>query len=199
MAIDKRKLITISNCQTWFLSMSCSIHTLYLLLIFISISWNAYNTQQYRLLAERQSKFENILTKLLPSLFSIPSFDHESTTTEQWFNKISHLIQQLIFKDAIATKHQTKPSTVRILNYCAMNMGKFEEKITCFFSSTKISFRLSDVNEDMLKNHQRAIACVLRVKSICRETELICVFRCKRRTSLSMDLLGAGGFAYFFS
>jgi hypothetical protein len=91
MPIDKRKL----NYQTWILSMYVSIHTLYLLLIFILISWNAYNTYQYQILAERQSKLENILTELLPLSFS----HHESTTIKQWFNKISHFLQRLTSKD----------------------------------------------------------------------------------------------------
>lgn len=83
------------NPQTWFLSMYFSTHTLYLFLILISIGWNAYNTHQYRILAERQTKIENILTHLLPSSSLIPSFQHESTTIEQWFENISKFLQEL--------------------------------------------------------------------------------------------------------
>jgi hypothetical protein len=106
MPIDTRKLVDISNSPTWILSMYFSIHTLYLILIFILISWNVYNTHQYQILAERQSKFENILKELVPST---PSFQHESTTIDQWFNQISHFIQRLTSKDPIQSY------TVRII------------------------------------------------------------------------------------
>jgi hypothetical protein len=106
------------NSQTWFLSMYFSTHTLYIFLILISITWNAYNTHQYRILAERQSKLENILTELLPSSSSIPSFYHESTTIDQWFSKLSHFIQQLTSKDTMENNKRNsiaKPYTVRII------------------------------------------------------------------------------------
>ncbi len=99
--------MNVSSYQTWFLSMYFSINTLYLFLIFISFAWNAYNTHQYRILIERQSKLENILTELLPSSSSISSYHHESSTIEQWFNKVSHVLQQLTLKDTI------KNNTVR--------------------------------------------------------------------------------------
>lgn len=101
------------NVQTWFLSMYFSTHTLYVFLIIISIGWNAYNTHQYRLLAERQLKLENILAELLPSSSSIPSFQHESTKIEQWFDKLSYFLQKFTSKDTIK-KSIAKPSTVRI-------------------------------------------------------------------------------------
>jgi hypothetical protein len=111
MPIDKRK---ISNYQTCFLSMYFSTHTFYLFLILISIGWNSYNTHQYRILSERQLKLENILTELLPSSSSIPSFHHELTTIEKWFNKISHFIQQLTLKDTI-NNPIAKSYTVKII------------------------------------------------------------------------------------
>ncbi len=109
MSIDKRKFTDISNSSTWVLSMYFSIHTLYLILIFILISWNVYNTHQYQILAERQTKLENILSEFVPS---IPTYQHESTTIEQWFNQISHFIQRITSKDPV------KLPTVRILLWC---------------------------------------------------------------------------------
>jgi len=111
MPIDKRK---ISNYQTCFLSMYFSTHTFYLFLILISFAWNAYNTHQYRILSQRQSKLENILTELLPSSSSIPFIHQESTTIEQWFNKISHFFQQLTSKDTIKNSI-TESYTVKMI------------------------------------------------------------------------------------
>ncbi|CAF3643520.1 unnamed protein product, partial [Adineta steineri] len=100
MPIDKRKSTHVSYHQKWFLSMYFSTHTLYLFLILISIAWNAYNSHQYQILSERQTKIENILTELLPSTSSISPFHHEQPSLEQWFNKIYHSIQQFISKDS---------------------------------------------------------------------------------------------------
>jgi hypothetical protein len=107
MPIDKRKLKNDSDYPTWFLSMYFSTHTLYLFLILISIAWNAYNTHQYQILAERQLKLENILTELLPSSSSTPSFHHEPPSIEQWFSKMFHSIQQFISKDTTKNNNST--------------------------------------------------------------------------------------------
>ncbi|CAF1118546.1 unnamed protein product [Rotaria sordida] len=111
MINDQNKTTNNVNYQTWFLSMYFSTHTIYVLLILILIGWNAYNTQQYRILAERQLQIENILTELLPSSSSIPSFSHQSTLIEQWFSKIFHFIRKLISKDT--TKINNNDSIVQ--------------------------------------------------------------------------------------
>ncbi len=113
MSIDNRK---ITNSQTWFLSMYFSVHTLYLFLILIAFGWNAYNTYQYRILAERQTELENMLTELLPSSSSIPSFHHESTSIERWLDKIFQFVQS---KNNVKTDNSNsmdKPYTVRVKN-----------------------------------------------------------------------------------
>lgn len=105
MPIDKRKFANVSYHQNWFLSMYFSTHTLYLFLILISIAWNAYNAHQYQILAERQSKLENILTELLPSSSSQPLFHPEPPSLEQWFKKMLHSLRQFISKDS--TNHDS--------------------------------------------------------------------------------------------
>jgi hypothetical protein len=120
MPIDKRKLTNMSDSQTWFYSMYFSTHTLYLFLIFISIAWNGYNTHQYRILAERQSKLENILTELLPSSSSIPSFYHQPSTIEQWFNRIFHFIQQLTSRDTKNNNSTAESYPVRIKTFISI-------------------------------------------------------------------------------
>ncbi len=117
MPIDKRKLTNMSDSQTWFYSMYFSTHTLYLFLIFISIAWNGYNTHQYRILAERQLKLENILTELLPSSSSISSFYHQPSTIEQWFNRIFHFIQQLTSRDTKKNNSTAESYPVRIKTF----------------------------------------------------------------------------------
>jgi hypothetical protein len=94
-----------------------STHTLYLFLIFISIAWNGYNTHQYRILAERQLKLENILTELLPSSSSISSFYHQPSTIEQWFNRIFHFIQQLTSRDTKKNNSTAESYPVRIKTF----------------------------------------------------------------------------------
>jgi hypothetical protein len=93
-----------------------SVHTLYLFLILIAFGWNAYNTYQYRILAERQTELENMLTELLPSSSSIPSFHHESTSIERWLDKIFQFVQS---KNNVKTDNSNsmdKPYTVRVKN-----------------------------------------------------------------------------------
>ncbi|UJR10136.1 hypothetical protein I4U23_014355 [Adineta vaga] len=111
MPIDKRKLTTISAQPKWFLSMYFSTHTLYLFLILISLIWNAYNAHQYQILAERQTKLENILTELLPSTSAIPLFHSESPSFEQWLKTMYQSIRQMISKDTINMK--SIPKTIR--------------------------------------------------------------------------------------
>lgn len=62
--------------------MYLSSQTFLFVSIFISISWNIYNTYQYRLLVDRQSKLENLLTEFLPQLQS------QSTMDEAWLSII---------------------------------------------------------------------------------------------------------------
>ena len=115
MPIEKRRLTTISPQPKWFLSMYFSTHTLYLFLILTSITWNAYNTHQYQILAERQSKLENILTELLPSSSSIPLFQSETPSFEQWVKKVYQTIHQFIYKDLI--NKNSSPQTIQVSNY----------------------------------------------------------------------------------
>ncbi|CAF3531158.1 unnamed protein product [Rotaria sp. Silwood1] len=118
MLNDRSKTTHYVNFQTWFLSMYLSTHTIYVLLMLVLIGWNAYNTQQYRILAERQLQIENVLTELLPSSSSIPSFSHQPTSIEQWFSKIFHFIRQLTSKASTKINNSNsivKPYTVRII------------------------------------------------------------------------------------
>lgn len=84
-----------------------STQTFSILLILISISWNAYNTHQYRLLAERQMKLETILNELLPSSPSIVHIQHDQTRIEQWFNQIYGFIEKILSKNTKQIKTTT--------------------------------------------------------------------------------------------
>jgi len=119
MPIDKRKMTNITNQHTWLPSISFSTNTIYLLLIFISLVWNGYNTYQYQILTERQLKLENILREVLPSSSSLSSLDKIQATTassvEQWFTKAFHFIQQLTSKDITSNSNSNtivQPYTV---------------------------------------------------------------------------------------
>lgn len=78
--------MNLAKSQTWFVSMYFSTQTLLFFFIVISISWNVYNTYQYRLVVERQRIFENLLTDFFPSSSSLP-FD-QTITIEQWIHRI---------------------------------------------------------------------------------------------------------------
>ena len=84
MPIDKRKMTEMSSEQSWL-----SPRTLSLFLICFSLLWNAYNTYQYQILHERQLKLENLLAEISPSLSDTQS------SSEQWFTKVLHFIEQL--------------------------------------------------------------------------------------------------------
>lgn len=114
MPVDKRKLLNNSNYQTWLLPVYFSTQTFYVLLILISFSWNAYNTHQYRLLAERQMKLENILAELLPSSSSIVQIQHEQTRIEQWFNQIYDFIEQIFSKNTKSIKVTTTTTPIPV-------------------------------------------------------------------------------------
>lgn len=114
MTIEKRKVMNFAKSQTCFLSMYFSTQTLLLFFIFISISWNGYNTYQYRVVVERQRKLENLLTEFFPTSSSLPLVQSQSITIEQWISKISQFIQRLTLKEPT----DDKPSSVRI-SYCA--------------------------------------------------------------------------------
>jgi len=120
MPVDKRKMTNIANQHKWLPSISFTTNTIYLLLIFISFTWNAYNTYQYQILNERQSKLENILKEILPSSSLLPSFDKIQTTSsiEQWFTKALRFIQQLTSKDITSNNKSdtiVKPHSVRFV------------------------------------------------------------------------------------
>ncbi|CAF1034796.1 unnamed protein product [Rotaria magnacalcarata] len=94
----------ITNNRKWLPSISISTNSICLLLIFISIAWNAYNTYEHQVLIENQTKLENILEELLPSRSTFStSLNQIQTRTksciEQWFTKIFRLIHQLTTKD----------------------------------------------------------------------------------------------------
>jgi hypothetical protein len=102
MPIDKRKMTNTIDQHTWLPSKCFSSNTIYFLLIFFSLVWNAYNTYQYQILTERQLKLENILKEILPtssSLSSLNKIQASSSSIEQWFTKALHFIQQLTSKD----------------------------------------------------------------------------------------------------
>lgn len=115
MPIDKRKMTNITNQHTWI-----STNTIYFLLIFISLIWNAYNTYQYQILNERQLKLENILQEILPSSSSknVQTSSSSLSTIEQWFTKAFNSIQQLTSKDLSSNSNSNtivKPYTVRFV------------------------------------------------------------------------------------
>jgi hypothetical protein len=89
MPVDKRQMLNVPNHPTWFVSM-------------------------YRILNERQSKLENIITELLPSSSTILSFQRETTPIEQWFSKLFHFIQQITSKDT-TDRDNNKSHTVRMM------------------------------------------------------------------------------------
>ncbi|UJR35900.1 hypothetical protein I4U23_028643 [Adineta vaga] len=100
MPIDKRKITNITNHPTWLSTMNLSMNAFYLILIFISLGWNVYNTHQYQILAERQLKLENILTEILPPS-SLHLFNQMQTTSsyELWVTKVLGFLKQLTSND----------------------------------------------------------------------------------------------------
>ncbi|CAF1931860.1 unnamed protein product [Rotaria magnacalcarata] len=99
MFYGKNNRTSSSNYQTWFFSVYFCTHAIYVLLILSLIGWTAYNTHQYRILAERQSKLENIITEFLPSSSSIPSFIRQPTSIELWLDEVFSFLRQLTSKD----------------------------------------------------------------------------------------------------
>ena len=127
MSISTRKPTNGSDYQTWFASMYFSTHTFYFLLILISIGWNAYNTHQYRILNERQTKLENILTESLSSSSSILSFSHQPALVEQWFKRIFYLLRRFKSTDTAENNNTnlvTQSHTVRIPKFILFNFSK---------------------------------------------------------------------------
>lgn len=108
MPIDKRKMNEISSEQSWL-----SLRTLSLLLIFVSLLWNAYNTYQYQILHERQLKLENLLAEISPSLSDTQPT--RSSSSEQWFTKVLHFIEQLTSTNNITNDQLTQSNKVRFM------------------------------------------------------------------------------------
>ena len=99
---------TVVRHYTTVSSMLFSSHTLYLTLIFTSLAWNAYNTHQYRILAERQSNIEQILAGMDSStVLAFSPLETTTTTTtsliEQWASQALHFLRQFTSNDAITT------------------------------------------------------------------------------------------------
>lgn len=89
MPIDKRKLP--NNSPAWTPTISLSLNAFYLLLIFTSLAWNVYNTQQYQILADRQLKLELLLADVLPAGALLPSL----SPFDGWMNKVLHFLAEL--------------------------------------------------------------------------------------------------------
>lgn len=107
MPIDKRKMNEISS--------SLSSRNLSLLLIFISLLWNVYNTYQYQILQERQLKLENLLAEISPSLSDTQLVRSSSSSSERWFTKVLHFIEQLTSTNNTPNHHQTESNKVRFV------------------------------------------------------------------------------------
>ena len=114
MLIDKRKLMNLSKSQTCFFAMYLSSQTLLLVFILISISWNAYNTYQYRFLVERQSQLERRVTECLSDVSSMEIRQSQSTKNDQWFSKISHLTQRLTENKADSVSNSNELTVIGI-------------------------------------------------------------------------------------
>jgi hypothetical protein len=149
MPIDKRKMTNITNQHTWLSSISFSTNTIYLLLIFISLAWNGYNTYQYQILTERQLKLENILREVLPSSSSLSSLDKIQATTvssvEQWFTKAFHFIQQLTSKDITSNSNSStivQPYTVSFVFLEMLNKSLDTCVCICTYGSCQGHTRL---------------------------------------------------------
>jgi hypothetical protein len=100
MPVDKRKITHTSQHPTWMPTISLSLNAFYLLLIFISLAWNVYNTHQYQILTERQLKLETILAEVLPSS-SLSSFSsiQPASSFDRWVNKVVDFLKQLTSYD----------------------------------------------------------------------------------------------------
>ena len=87
MPVDKRKQPIASRWAAAAFSMSLPLHLLYGLFILICLSWNAFNTYQYRLLLERQWQLENLLT-----VSPLPLTPPEQPSLKQWLADTIHSI-----------------------------------------------------------------------------------------------------------
>lgn len=94
---------------------SFSTNKIYFLLIFISLSWNVYNTRQYQILTERQLKLENILVEIIPTFEQFQSTLSSTSTNEQWLTKIIHFIQQITLRNNNNNNNTAKPNKVRLV------------------------------------------------------------------------------------
>ena len=111
MPIDKRKMtdsIHQHSCLTW---RNPSSNTIYFLLIFISLAWNAYNTYQYQILIERQSKLESILNEISPMVSDIQA----TSSTEQWFTKVFAFLRELTSTNDSSNAPFDSPNKVRFV------------------------------------------------------------------------------------
>lgn len=122
MPIDTEKMGNVSNNSKCLSAVGIFINSIYILLIFISLVWNAYNTHEHQILAEKQLKLETILSEILPSTSTFSLLNQIDTGTkssfEQWFTKAFHLIQQLTIKDMTNISNSNiinEPYRVRIL------------------------------------------------------------------------------------
>lgn len=111
MPIDKRKLTNLSCEQSWLPSRNLSLHTISLFLISCSLLWNAYNTYQYQILHERQVRLENLLAEISPSMGNIPT----TSSSNLWFTKVLHFIQQLTSTNKINNNHLAPTNKVRFV------------------------------------------------------------------------------------
>ena len=109
MPVDKRKQPTASRWVAAAFSMSLPLHLLYGLFILICLTWNAFNTYQYRLLLERQWKLENLLT---PS--PLPLAPPEEPSMKQWLANAIHSISNSIPADNRSTQVRIRRSRISL-------------------------------------------------------------------------------------
>ena len=120
---------TVVRHYTTVSSMLFSSHTLYLSLIFTSLAWNAYNTHQYRILAERQSNLEQLLANMDPStVLALNPLETTTTTTtttliEQWASQALHFLRQFTSNDAITTGDHRRDSIAQSYTVGRISFG----------------------------------------------------------------------------
>ena len=101
MPIDKRKMNKIDNDSNWCLSsIVFSSHFVYLCLIFLSLTWNAYNTRQNHLLTIRMMTVEKSLTELGITT-TLTSNNVQRSFIEQWLNTALEFLPQFTLQQSI--------------------------------------------------------------------------------------------------
>lgn len=142
MPIDKRKITNPTTDSTWLSSMFASSHSLYLVLIFLSLAWNAYNTHQYQTLLTRQSKLESSLEELGFSVVETRT----SHSMEQWYSQMLDLIRQWTSKEAPSRPNEDFKAQSTSVRFVLLEMP-LESLDTCvwFLSRSRSRSRHSPI------------------------------------------------------